>query len=713
MSLFPSSGRIDANWIAENPYVGESTFRLDSDSISNPNFRDAFIGNGSIGQRISPEGDAFCLSSSACLIHGLWNDSYLMNPPRWAILCYADGTERFSRQSGKHDQYLQSLHMDIGVLTTKSIWTSPANRKTEISSTFFLSRTHRNLGILRTAITPHFDGTVSFTDVLDGASLSCTELAFSERGEIMELGVRMGTKSRLLLEASRLECSDNISLGPEGMLNYGEDVPLTLSRTITFPVTHGSTYIVTKYVGIFSDADAEDPKAAAEYLVIACSYDEEIEAHKKAWLSLWRPGIQVGNLRVQKIINAALYQLYGCLSEDADVTWSVGPAGLTGNSWQGRVFWDADIWVFPVLSVLCPKLAAAIVKYRSKVLDGSRLNAKTDSVRGACMAWESAETGEERVPHPYEIIHEQRHINSDVVLAQWQYYLLSSDDNYFRKHGAEVILECCEYWASRVTYNAAKDRYEVLRVFCADEYAGVRDNNCSTNYGVMNTLRIGLKVCDLIGSKPPSQWADIIVKMWLPFDDVNQRYIEYDGYNGETIKQADTALMIYPYEMKMPDQIKRNVLEYYRSKYPPGKIMMSSSFDGIIDCETGDAESAWASFIDLLPHFRGPFLLCSESPDNEVISFITGLGGMLQLFMMGFAGLRIHEDGLMVEPTLPPQLASMKIKGANYSGTTFDIEFKDKEVHLSNFSRPPTFRVYRRDCSDIRIDKTSVGHDHS
>ena len=125
----------------------------------------------------------------------------------------------------------------------------------------------------------------------------------------------------------------------------------------------------------------------------------------------------------------------------------------------------------------------------------------------------------------------------------------------------------------------------------------------------------------------------------------------------------------------MDDDVKANTLAWYRSLYNDDKIMMASAIDGIVDCELGDSESAWESLCDLLPHVRGPFMLVSERPINECLSFITGLGGLLQLVVMGFAGfayaMTISKPA--ARSTLPAAVGGMRIHGAHINGNAIDI----------------------------------------
>ena len=57
-----------------------------------------------------------------------------------------------------------------------------------------------------------------------------------------------------------------------------------------------------------------------------------------------------------------LYHLYSFTREGT--SFSLSPMGLSGLGYNGHVFWDADLWMFPPLLVLHPEMAGL---YRQKV----------------------------------------------------------------------------------------------------------------------------------------------------------------------------------------------------------------------------------------------------------------------------------------------------------------------------------------------------------
>lgn len=687
-------GRLSVEWLEggsnhEDPWILETT------SPESEGHRDALIGNGYIGQRIGVEGDASAysveseISHPGGLVHGLWDEHQLIQPPKWAILTYHDGKSLFAQKKGLWKNYKQQLGLKTGILSTELDWENEG-RTSHIESSVYISRTRPNLCILTRTIRPDFTGTVTITDELNGAHVTDAKdwrFTLEDKPESpMSIELDMGPRNRRVVVFSRLALT-----GITQPIITCKKSEKTLTRAISFNVTPGQTYTVTKIAAIVTDYDSPSPWTTAWNQVEGANYDlEKVKReHLAAWEVLWRHRIEVSHPRLQKILNASLYQFYSQLRVGGQ--WSLGPSGLSGNFWSGHAFWDSDLWMFPTLALLNPPLAKGFIDYRVRTLEGARRNARSEGYDGAMISWESAEFGDDTIPHL--IYHHQHHVNSDVALAQWWFWKITGDDDYLKNKSAEVIIETAKFWASRVIYNEKFDRYEVHQVCCADEMAEVQNNNAYTNYSAVKTLQLATDVSRMLGWPVPAKWGEIIAKMWIPFDEKNQRFIEYEGYAGQTIKQADTALLVYPYEMPMPDQVKANVVDYYREKYPEGNIMMASAFDGIIDCELGRPGKAWESFGKLMPHFREPYLVVSESPANEVISFATGLGGLLQLIVMGFAGIRIHEKSLQVQPCLPKGITDLKILGMHYAGVSFDLIIHHDRVVIENASAPITFGI--------------------
>ena len=102
--------------------------------------------------------------------------------------------------------------------------------------------------------------------------------------------------------------------------------------------------------------------------------------------------------------------------------------GLSSGGYYGHIFWDSDTWMFPALVLTHPDVAHSMVAFRARTLPAAQANARANGYRGAKYPWEADERGDETTPHfAAQNASSEIHVNGDVALAQWQYYLATGD----------------------------------------------------------------------------------------------------------------------------------------------------------------------------------------------------------------------------------------------------------------------------------------------
>jgi hypothetical protein len=74
-------------------------------------------------------------------------------------------------------------------------------------------------------------------------------------------------------------------------------------------------------------------------------------------------------------------------------------------------------------------------------------------------------------------------------------------------------------------------------------------------------------------------------------------------------------------------------------------------------------------------YLRGPFLMLSETPTNDAISFLTGAGGFLQQVIFGYTGLRLGRRGLepAFSPVLPTHITRLRLRNLHVRGKRYDV----------------------------------------
>jgi trehalose/maltose hydrolase-like predicted phosphorylase len=330
----------------------------------------------------------------------------------------------------------------------------------------------------------------------------------------------------------------------------------------------GNKYSFSIAGSSITSAHHDDPLNEAERATIFAKLEGRerlIDFHKKAWAELWKSDITIdGDPQSQQDIHEMMYHLYSFVREGTSL--SVSPMGLSGLGYNGHVFWDAELWMYPALLVLHPELAKSMIEYRFQRLEAAKRNAFSKGFKGAMFPWESAETGVEETPvwalsGPFE-----HHITACVGIAAWNYYCVTQDKQWLEEKGFPILKATADFWTSRVERKQSGN-FEINNVVAADEWAENVNNNAFTNAAAKANLTYAANAAKILNVKPDEDW--MFVANNIPITKMkNGVTSEYDTYNGEGIKQADVNLLAYPLkEITDTNQIRRD-LKYYETRIP-------------------------------------------------------------------------------------------------------------------------------------------------
>ena len=420
--------------------------------------------------------------------------------------------------------------------------------------------------------------------------------------------------------------------------------------------------------------DFFDPQNESERFVIFNLLTPRVDLlrqHKDLWEDLWEGDIIIeGDLQSQQDIRLALYHLYTFSRGDSDL--SISPMGLSSQGYNGHIFWDTELWMFPPLLLLNQDIARSLVNYRSDRLDMAKRKAINFGYKGAMFPWESDDTGEEATPAWDLTGTFEHHITADVAIAFWNYYRVTKDKLWLEERGYPLLKEIADYWVSLSIKN--KDgSYSIKNVVGANEFAPNVDDNAFTNGSAITALQFAVLAAKELNIEPNTNWStvadNIIIHKFL-----DGTTMEHSKYKGEIIKQADVNLLSYPLNIVKGDELLKD-LKYYEPKLAKEGPAMGKSVFAVIYARLGDAEKAFSLFKESYePNKRPPFGALSESATSNNPYFVTGAGGMLQTVLFGFGGLHLTEEGIIqVNPILPKEWKSLTLKGIGVENKTYVI----------------------------------------
>ena len=391
---------------------------------------------------------------------------------------------------------------------------------------------------------------------------------------------------------------------------------------------------------ICSKRDFVDPYNESERQITYAIHegaDRLMAFHCQLWNELWQGDIRIeGDDDAQRAVCFALFNLYSFGREGTGL--SISPMGLSSQGYNGHIFGDTELWMYPPILLLNQGIAESMVNYRTNRLAAACKRAITHGYRGAMFPWESDDAGEESTPTFALTGPLEHHITADIAIACWNYYCVTHDLHWLRSHGYPLMKAVADFWVSRAERNE-DGSYSIRSVVGADEYA----------------IEVGKNIRIL-------SFANGVTR-------------EHATYNGEMIKQSDANLLAYPLGIITDPKIWEKDMEYYTDRIDPkdGPAMSYSVFC-VQYARMGDAKKAYEMFRRCYePNLRAPFGVIAETATSNNPYFATGAGGLLQAVINGFCGLQITDEGIVQVPSvLPKHWKKVTVTGVGPEKKTFE-----------------------------------------
>ena len=480
--------------------------------------------------------------------------------------------------------------------------------------------------------------------------------------------------------------------------------------TLSGKLTPGATVTVEKIVVMHTSRDADDPVMSAvtqhKTILHESSFGALLASHQQAWQDYWQISdiIIEGDDTAQRAIRYNIYQLRISASTH-DSRYSIAAKGLTGFGYLGHIFHDTEIFMLPYYTYTHPTIARNLLLYRYHLLPGARAKAQHNGHEGAQYPWESTLDGNEATPE--SMIHPETgeliavlngtielHITASIALAVWKYWNITGDDQFMQEYGAEMLLSTAMFWASRAENHPEHNDFEINNVEGPDEWHEHVNNNAYTNYLAKWNILTALDIFNWLQTSAPNKaralaqqldlteqrlkhWQTVAATMRIPQDKDTGLFEQFDGffklaplnqdaYTGrkksyqallgmqpvqeyQIIKQADVLMLITVLDQQFDLKTKRVNWDYY---YPITDHDYGSSLTPalhtILACELGYIDVAYKMFM------KGTLVDLENLRRNTPEGIHNAcLGAVWQALVLGFAGLRLTDNGYTTNPFWP------------------------------------------------------------
>ena len=434
----------------------------------------------------------------------------------------------------------------------------------------------------------------------------------------------------------------------------------------------GQNTLFVRHVGIARDIPDAARSAAKNGLCRASvGWRAVLDAHEDAWAKRWAASeiCIEGDEESRQALRFAVHHLNAVANPD-DPAVSIGARGLSGDGYLGHAFWDTELYMLPFYLHTWPEAARALLLYRHRSLAGARRKAASLGYRGAMFAWESADTGEEETPDhvlddrglPAEVLSgkQEHHITADVAHAVWSYWLASGDADFMREAGLEILAETARFWTSRIELDS-EGRGHIRGVIGPDEYHEGVDDNAFTNVMAARNLRLAAEAGVLfpglgVTAAECLSWRDLAGRVVTGQDTASGIFDQHAGFlaappdlkhGAQDIKQADVVALL----AMLPDLVPIEQVAANFDLYAPRTghtSSLSRPMHALVAARLGRTELA-------LSYFRDAARLDLDGPPGSDAAglHMAAIGGLWQVAVMGFGGVRWDTDDLSLSPHLP------------------------------------------------------------
>ena len=457
---------------------------------------------------------------------------------------------------------------------------------------------------------------------------------------------------------------------------------------------------------------------------ISKGFDKLAEEHIQSWNEIWdQSDIKIkGDDKAQQAIRFNIFQLNQTYN-GADARLNIGPKGFTGEKYGGSTYWDTEAFCLPFyMATKNQNVARNLLKYRYDQLGKAIENAEKLGFTDGAALYPMVTMNGEECHNEWEITFEEIHRNGAIAYAIFNYERYTGDKSYIPEMGLEVLIGIARFWAQRVNYSEFRKAFVILGVTGPNEYENNINNNWYTNfichwclkYTLEQIVRVKdqfLNDWEVIKSKlnwrdvEADRWKDISDNMYFPKHPYQDIFLQQDNFLDKNlmsastinenqrpinqhwswdrilrspfIKQADVLQGFYFFE----DQFDKASLERHFNFYEPLTVHESSlspCIHAILAMRLGKKDKAYDFYLQTSR-------LDLDDYNNELEEglHITSMAGTWLSIIEGFGGLRVINDQIHINPTLPDAWEAFSFK-INFRGTIVKVEASKEKISVKH-----------------------------
>ncbi|MBT8286562.1 MAG: glycoside hydrolase family 65 protein [Flavobacteriaceae bacterium] len=673
---------------------------------------------------------------------GWWKNGYpeyfakVLNAPNWIGINVTINNEPLDLYQCKSvDDFRRELNMKEGWYKRSFVATLNNDVKIKAEVLRFLSLSHDEVGAIEYKITPlsgdaeiqvqpYIDSGITNEDTnWDDKFWDTFDVSVDDEGAFIQSRT-MKThfyactfmNAHLQLDGRPLDSQPRTSKNST-YVSFTYDINVKKEQTLT----------LVKYGGYTVDRDHDKYElitAAKQALanVKNLGFEALLEHQQKAWKAIWdMADITIeGDQKAQQGIRFNIFHLNQTyLGTDAHL--NIGPKGFTGEKYGGSTYWDTEAYCIPFyMATKDQHVARNLLEYRYNHLEKAIENAEKLGFSNGAALYPMVTMNGEECHNEWEITFEEIHRNGAIAFAIFNYHRYTGDYSYIPEKGMEVLIAIARFWHQRATFSNQKNKYVILGVTGPNEYENNVNNNWYTNYIARWCIEYTIENISKIKTEYENdfmrimhkaklseaeiqKWKNVANNMYFPYSEEHKIFLQQDGFldkeliavdhldkaqrpinqywswdrilRSPYIKQADVLQGFYFFEDHFSKEQLKNHFDFYEP-FTVHESSLSPCVHSILAANLGQIDQAYAFYLRTSR-------LDLDDYNKEVHEglHITSMAGTWMSVVEGFGGMRVRNNKLSFNPSIPREWRSYSFK-VNFRGQIIKVIVNKTETLL-------------------------------
>jgi hypothetical protein len=292
--------------------------------------------------------------------------------------------------------------------------------------------------------------------------------------------------------------NNNLYKSKDSLTNMGSSKvdSKTVSYKMKTTILPNSSSTIQIISGMMSTNDFVDPKVELTRILLNIQNFDLQNVHNNAWLDIWNTAdisiTQKEDIMIDQVdeatnniatfkknIKYSLYNIFSIVRDDVNV--DINSLNLSAIDVDGEVFWNAEMFLIPVLLLLRPKCAKVLLDFRFSQLANARNLALAYGNKGS------------QYPYKNDVMYYQSiswnatspiyAFNTGLIgISTWNYYRVTLDKYWLYEKGYPILQNCARFF-----YSIFDENNNLKEVFTLNNVT--KENDSLTKYFAIDVIK--------------------------------------------------------------------------------------------------------------------------------------------------------------------------------------------------------------------------------